>query len=109
MALGVIASLLLFASVVAHELAHALMARVRGVAVLGITLFIFGGVAQIADEPEAPSDEFLIAIVGPLISFVISILAAGIWIWTQALDSFGIFNQTPLQFGWRYIAIVAFY
>jgi hypothetical protein len=51
----------------------------------------------------------LIAIVGPLISFVIAILAAGVWIWLQALDSLGVFFQTPVQFSWRYVAVVAFY
>src|SRR6266513_3067579 len=56
-ALAVIASLLLFVSLLAHEMAHALMARLRGVQVLGITLFIFGGVAQIADEPDSPKTE----------------------------------------------------
>lgn len=107
--LAVIASLLLFASVVAHELAHAFMARWRGVPVLGITLFIFGGVAQIADEPDSPATEFLIAIVGPLISFVIAILCGALWIWLQALDGIGMFYQTPLQRLALYVSVIAFY
>lgn len=107
--LAVIASLLLFVSVLAHEFAHALMARVRGVSVLGITLFIFGGVAQIGDEPDSPATEFLIAIVGPLISFVIAILAAAVWIWLQALSVMGVLeNSLVLQFA-RYAAVTAFY
>lgn len=107
--LAVIASLLLFVSVLAHEFAHALMARVRGVSVLGITLFIFGGVAQIGDEPDTPATEFLIAIVGPLISFVIAILAAVVWIWMQAFLVMGLVNDTFVYQLSRYIAVVAFY
>ncbi len=109
LALGVVASLLLFVSVVAHELAHAFMARWRGVPVLGITLFIFGGVAQIADEPDSPATEFLIAIVGPLISFVIALLSGVIWIWLQALDGLGMFYATPEQRLVLDVSIVAFY
>ena len=107
--LAVVTSLLLFASVLAHELAHAYMARLRGVPVLGITLFIFGGVAQISDEPDTPATELLIAIVGPLISFVIAIAAAGVWIWLQALQSLGLVNSVPFQRSWLSISIVAFY
>jgi Zn-dependent protease/predicted transcriptional regulator len=88
LALGVIASLLLFGAVLAHELSHAWMALRRGIPVLGITLFIFGGVAQIGDEPDRPATEFLIAIMGPLMSLALATVFAAIWIWSQTLIGF---------------------
>ncbi len=70
--LGAITALLLFASVVVHELAHSLVAKSRGLGVRSITLFIFGGVSNLAGEAKKPSTEFVIAIVGPLTSFAIA-------------------------------------
>jgi Zn-dependent protease/CBS domain-containing protein len=68
---GVIASLMLFISVLLHELAHSLVAKARGLPVGSITLFIFGGVSNLEKEPEKPSTEFTMAIVGPLSSLVL--------------------------------------
>jgi Zn-dependent protease/CBS domain-containing protein len=70
-ALGLFFAFGLLMSIVLHELAHSLIARRRGVAIRGITLFILGGVSEMEDEPQDPWSEFLIAIVGPLSSFVI--------------------------------------
>ena len=82
--LGVIASLLLFASVLVHELSHSLVARTRGLKVDSITLFIFGGVSNLTSEPMTPGDEFFVAVVGPISSIV---LAGVFWLLGQALPS----------------------
>lgn len=68
---SLVSSLLLFASVLVHELSHSLVALRMGLPVYGITLFIFGGVSQIGREASRPGAEALIAVVGPLASFVL--------------------------------------
>lgn len=68
---GTATALLLFLSVVIHELAHSLVARHYGITVNRITLFLFGGVAQIATEPSGPMPELWIAAVGPLVSLAL--------------------------------------
>ena len=71
--LGFVAMLLLFASLVLHELAHATVARAFGIDVPRITLFLFGGVAELSEEPDTPVHEFWIAIAGPAMSFALSL------------------------------------
>ena len=89
-ALGIAATLLLFASVLAHELAHSWMALARGIPVTRITLFIFGGVAQIAEEPDRPATEFLVAIMGPLMSLALAIIFGAAWVWLALFDGMNV-------------------
>jgi Zn-dependent protease/CBS domain-containing protein len=77
LAMGVTGTFLFFASLLLHELGHAVAARVRGMEVEGITLFIFGGMARTRSEPGSPGDEFIVAGMGPVVSFA---LAAGFYL-----------------------------
>jgi Zn-dependent protease/CBS domain-containing protein len=72
--MGVVTTLLFFASLLAHELSHSFVARAKGIPVEGITLFIFGGVSHTRMDAETPGDEFQIAGVGPLTSVLLSVL-----------------------------------
>ena len=69
--IGIVASLLLFSSVLAHELAHSLVGRSNGIPISSITLFIFGGVSQMTEEASRPAAELKMAAAGPLCSLVL--------------------------------------
>ena len=109
--LGIVTALLFFASILAHELCHALVTKLEGGNVAKITLFIFGGVAQIEEEPRSPGRELLMAASGPLMSLLIAgscflaytlMLAASPWWLTAPLAYLasinlfiGVFNLLP--------------
>jgi Zn-dependent protease len=85
---GLVASLLLFVSILLHELGHALAARRAGIATQSVTLFIFGGVAQLVREPDDGRTEFRMALAGPVVSFALAALfglaAAAPFLWSPA-------------------------
>jgi Zn-dependent protease len=79
---GVVMALLLFGSVLLHELGHSLVAQKQGIKVNSITLFLFGGIAAIEEESKTPGQAFQVAIAGPLVSiglfFLLQLIVAAI-------------------------------
>lgn len=75
---GVVMALLLFGSVLLHELGHSLVARSQGINVKSITLFFFGGIAAIEEESKSPGQAFQVAIAGPAVSIALSGLLTGL-------------------------------
>ncbi len=94
-AMGLGAALAFFTCIVLHELGHALVARAVGIPIRGITLFLFGGVAEMEDEPPSASSEFLMAIAGPAVS---AVLAAIFWLLS------GLVEAPAVVFPLRYLA-----
>jgi Zn-dependent protease len=72
--IGIITSLLFFASVLLHELGHSAIALRKHIPIRSITLFVFGGIAQLGKEPDRPLTELQIAIAGPIVSVVLSVV-----------------------------------
>jgi Zn-dependent protease/predicted transcriptional regulator len=85
--MGVSGTLGLFLGIVIHEFAHSLVARHYGMPMKGITLFIFGGVAEMGDEPDSPKVEFLMAIAGPITSIILSLIFFGLASWARQMDA----------------------
>ena len=84
-AMAVVLTLGLFGSVLLHEVAHALAARHYDLPMRGITLFIFGGVAEMSDEPPHPRAELVVAVAGPLLSVGLGVGFGALWLASPAL------------------------
>ncbi|MCC5653812.1 site-2 protease family protein [Nostoc sp. XA013] len=82
--LGLMTALMLFASVVAHELGHSFVAIRQGIDVKSITLFIFGGLASLEKESKTPGEAFWVAIAGPLVSLLLCSIVTGVAVTTTA-------------------------
>lgn len=98
--MGIVGAIGLFASIIFHEYAHALVARRYDLPIRQITLFIFGGVAQMEDEPKTAAAEFWMAIAGPIASFV---LAAVMFVLLAGFDPQ---NPTPLAAVVGYLSFI---
>jgi Zn-dependent protease len=85
---AVVAAGSFFASIVAHELGHALAARREGIAVEGIDLFLFGGVMKMSRDTDSPGAEFRVAVAGPLVTLLLMVVASVVAILLAGGDSF---------------------
>jgi len=84
---GIAATLIFFASIFLHELAHAVVARMESVQVLEIVLHPFGGLTRFRHEPKTPRAEFRIAVAGPVASFLLALLFLGLMAIFNSLES----------------------
>ena len=101
--MGAAATIGLMASIVLHETAHAVVARHYGLTIRRITLFIFGGVAEMQGQPDRPRTEFLMALAGPLAS-----AALGLAFGAGSLALAGVDGAAPMTTVLRYLGLINF-
>jgi Zn-dependent protease/CBS domain-containing protein len=87
-ALATVSALLFFLSILLHELGHALVAIRNGIAIAGINLWLFGGIARMARDTDSPGVEFRVAVAGPLVTLLIAGLCSGVGIAVAGADDF---------------------
>lgn len=95
--LGVLTALAFFGSLVLHELAHSLVARGGGLRISKVTLFLFGGVSQMLEEPHSPGHELIMAVAGPLTSVLVGGVCFAAATWMRALGATGAL-WVPLEY-----------
>lgn len=95
--IGVFSSVLLFASVLVHELAHSMVAKRNGLRIRRITLFLLGGVSEIEEEPRDASVELRMSLAGPLTSFALAGASGLAWYGSASLGA-SVLLQAPLQY-----------
>jgi Zn-dependent protease/predicted transcriptional regulator len=78
-AIGIASAVILFASILVHELSHSYIAKKNGLPIARITLFFFGGVSEMTEEPQDPGLEVRMAAAGPLMSFLIAAVLGALW------------------------------
>ncbi|MDG6933127.1 MAG: site-2 protease family protein [Nitrososphaerota archaeon] len=106
--IGVVSSLALFASVLIHELAHSVVAKRSGMKITRITLFLFGGVSEIADEPSTANLELKMALAGPLTSLALAGVLNAAWFLSVFVNA-SVLIQAPLQYiAWVNEVVAAF-
>jgi Zn-dependent protease/CBS domain-containing protein len=106
--MGVAGAAGLFVSIVLHELGHSVVARRFGMQMRGITLFIFGGVAEMTDEPPSAIAEFFVAIAGPVVSFLIGVGMLGMTTLGATLDWPTAIVGVTRWLGWINLVLVGF-
>ncbi len=106
--IGIATALIVFFSVLIHEFFHSIIAKRKGLPVPGITLFLFGGVAEIAEEPKDPAIEFKMAAAGPLSSLMLAAIFALGWFFSRFFNLSPLI-KAPLQYGFTINLMLALF
>ncbi len=104
--LGTLVALLFFGSLVAHELGHSMVSKSYGIPVRGITLHLFGGVAQLGREVRRAREEFWIAVAGPAVSLVLGVLFWGAG--HLLTDTVPVLSAGLVLLGWLNVGVLSF-